>query len=53
METRLVEDSSAFGQLEPFWNRFVVQSSAIMPFDVEWFVQCWKHFDVGRRLLQL
>ena len=54
METRLVEDSSAFGQLEPFWNRIVVQSSANTCHSTfEWLFTWWKHFDVDRRLLLL
>lgn len=52
METRLVEDAAAFGQLEPLWNRIVVQSSTNTCHSTfEWLFTWWKHFGAGRRLL--
>jgi len=52
VETRLIEDSSAFAQLEPFWNQIVVQSAANTCHSTfEWLFTWWKHFGAGRHLL--
>jgi CelD/BcsL family acetyltransferase involved in cellulose biosynthesis len=54
METRLIEDSSAFALLEPFWNRIVVQSAANTCHSTfEWLFTWWRHFGTDRRLLLL
>ena len=54
METRLIEDSSAFALLEPFWNRIVVQSAANTCHSTfEWLFTWWQHFGTDRRLLLL
>jgi CelD/BcsL family acetyltransferase involved in cellulose biosynthesis len=52
METRLIEDSSAFALLEPFWNQVVLQSAAgTCHSTFEWLFTWWKHFGVDKRLL--
>ena len=52
METRLIEDRSAFALLEPFWNRIVVQSAANTCHSTfEWLFTWWKYFGTDRRLL--
>ena len=52
VETRLIEDSSAFALLEPFWNRIVVQSAANTCHSTfEWLFTWWKYFGADRRLL--
>src|SRR5664279_3385966 len=52
VETRLIEDSSAFALLEPFWNRIVVQGAANTCHSTfEWLFTWWKHFGADRRLL--
>lgn len=54
VETRLIEDSSAFALLEPFWNRIVVQSDANTCHSTfEWLFTWWQHFGTDRRLLLL
>src|SRR5450756_2678880 len=54
VETRLIEDSSAFALLEPFWNRIVVQSAANTCHSTfEWLFTWWQHFGTDRRLLLL
>src|SRR5450756_1576395 len=52
VETRLIEDSSAFALLEPFWNRIVVQSAANTCHSTfEWLFTWWRHFGADRQLL--
>ena len=54
VETRLIEDSSAFAQLEPFWNRLVAESVANTCHSTfEWLFTWWRHFGADRRLLLL
>ena len=54
VETRLIEDSSAFALLEPFWNRIVVQSAANTCHSTfEWLFTWWRYFGTDRRLLLL
>jgi CelD/BcsL family acetyltransferase involved in cellulose biosynthesis len=54
METRLIEDSTGFASLEPFWNRIVVQSAANTCHSTfEWLFTWWRHFGTDRRLLLL
>ncbi|MHB8106007.1 MAG: GNAT family N-acetyltransferase [Candidatus Cryosericum sp.] len=54
METRLVQDSTAFALLEPYWNRIVVQSAANTCHSTyEWLFTWWQYFGRDRRLLLL
>lgn len=54
METRIIEDISAFAQLEPFWNELVAKSAiSTCHSTFEWLFTWWRHFGAGRRLLLL
>ena len=54
METKIIEDVSAFAQLEPFWNELVAKSAiSTCHSTFEWLFTWWRHFGVGRHLLVL
>ncbi|MCE5192761.1 MAG: GNAT family N-acetyltransferase [Candidatus Cryosericum sp.] len=54
MEIELIEDMSAFAQLEPFWNQLVGESSINTCHSTfEWLFTWWRHFGADRRLLLL
>ena len=51
VETKLIEDTSAFAQLEPFWNQLVANSIINACHSTfEWLFTWWRHFGAGRRL---
>lgn len=54
METKIIEDISAFAQLEPFWNELVARSAVSTCHSTfEWLFTWWGHFGEGRHLLVL
>jgi CelD/BcsL family acetyltransferase involved in cellulose biosynthesis len=51
VETKLIEDMSAFAQLEPFWNQLVAKSIINTCHSTfEWLFTWWRHFGTGRHL---
>jgi len=54
VEIKVIEDMSAFAQLEPFWNQLVAESSINRCHSTfEWLFTWWRHFGADRRLLLL